>query len=61
MSNMSSNIIVRIFILLLGNILILSLEGLVVLIQCLRLEYYEMFSKYFVGDGLEYKPVKINE
>lgn len=61
MSNLTSNIIAKIFILLVGNILILSLEGLVVLIQCLRLEYYEMFSKYFVGDGLEYKPVKINE
>lgn len=61
MSNLTSNIIAKIFIIMVGNILILSLEGLVVLIQCLRLEYYEMFSKYFVGEGLEYKPVKIND
>lgn len=59
MSGMTTNIVAKIFILIVGNVLILTLEGLVVLIQCLRLEYYEMFSKYFVGDGLEYKPVKI--
>ncbi len=61
MSNLTTNVIAKVFILFVGNLLILSLEGLVVLIQCLRLEYYEMFSKYFVGDGLEYKPVKLND
>ena len=37
--------------LIVGNIVILGLEGLIVFIQSLRLEYYEMFSKYYVGDG----------
>ena len=27
------------------------IEGLIVGIQVLRLEYYEMFSRYFKGDG----------
>lgn len=48
-------------ILLLGNILILSLEGLVVFIQGLRLQYYEMFSKYFGGEGVAYTPLKIEK
>lgn len=48
-------------VLLLGNILILSLEGLVVFIQGLRLQYYEMFSKYFNGDGMAYEPLKIEK
>ncbi|MBE6022906.1 MAG: hypothetical protein E7231_06700 [Cellulosilyticum sp.] len=48
-------------ILVLGNILILVLEGLVVFIQGLRLQYYEMFSKYFGGDGIAYEPLKINK
>ncbi len=37
--------------LVIGNIVILALEGLIVLIQGLRLEYYEMFGKYYTGDG----------
>lgn len=38
----------------LGNILVMVLEGLVVGIQVLRLEYYEMFSRYFTGNGREF-------
>ncbi len=45
-------------ILILGNILIIGLEGLIVTIQGLRLEYYEFFSKFFTGGGREYHPVK---
>jgi V/A-type H+-transporting ATPase subunit I len=60
MSEMTSNIVLKIIILILGNVLILTLEGLVVFIQGLRLEYYEMFSKYFQGDGVAFKPVKIS-
>jgi len=46
-------------ILVLGNIIIIGLEGLIVFIQALRLEYYELFTKYFRGDGIEYVPAKI--
>lgn len=42
-----------------GNALVLGLEGLIVLIQGLRLVYYEMFSKYYTGDGLSYEPVAV--
>ncbi len=51
----------KILIIIIGNILILTLEGLVVFIQGLRLQYYEMFSKYFGGDGIPYTPLKIEE
>jgi len=61
MSEMTTNIILKIIILFLGNILILTLEGLVVFIQGLRLQYYEMFSKYFNGDGIEYDPIKLSK
>ena len=44
----------------LGNIIILCLEGLIVFIQGLRLEYYELFSKYYEGEGIEFSPVKIS-
>lgn len=45
----------------LGNIIILGLEGLIVFIQGLRLEYYELFSKYFEGGGIQFQSVKIND
>ena len=59
-SKMMPNIFLQILILVIGNILILVLEGLIVLIQSLRLHYYEMFSKYFKGGGVAFKPIKLN-
>lgn len=44
----------------LGNLIIIGLEGLIVFIQGLRLEYYELFSKYFKGEGREFDPVKMS-
>jgi V/A-type H+/Na+-transporting ATPase subunit I len=61
MSEMTTNVLLKIIILFLGNVLILTLEGLVVFIQGLRLQYYEMFSKYFNGDGIEYNPIKLSK
>lgn len=45
----------------LGNILVSGLEGLVVGIQVLRLEYYEMFSRFYRGTGREFKPFNRKE
>ena len=59
-SRMMPNIFLQLLVLVIGNILILSLEGLVVLIQSLRLHYYEMFGKYFKGGGVAFKPIKLN-
>lgn len=44
-----------------GNLLIIVLEGLVVFIQGLRLMYYELFSKYFIGEGRLFKALKLEE
>lgn len=49
-----SGIIVQII----GNALVMVLEGLIVGIQVLRLEYYEMFSRYFSGTGKEFVSLK---
>jgi len=43
---------------LLGNIFIIVLEGAIVAIQCLRLEYYEGFSRFFSGKGRAFEPLK---
>ncbi len=45
---------------ILGNIGIILLEGLVVSIQAMRLEYYEFFGKFFEKTGKKYKPIKLN-
>lgn len=43
----------------LGNLFILVLEGAIVAIQVLRLEYYEGFSRFFRGDGREFRPLTL--
>lgn len=43
-------------VIVLGNVLVCALEGLVVGIQVLRLEYYEMFSRFYQGSGREFQP-----
>lgn len=42
----------------LGNVIVMILEGLIVGIQVLRLEYYEMFSRYFTGRGREFMSLR---
>lgn len=46
---------------ILGNIVIIVLEGIVVTIQTLRLEYFEFFKRFFKGGGLPYQPYKLGE
>ncbi len=48
-----------VLVIIVGNIIIITLEGLIVFIQGLRLEYYELFSKYFRGEGVEFDPVRL--
>lgn len=45
---------------IIGNLIVAALEALLVGIQVLRLEYYEMFSRFYIGDGRMYKPVTVN-
>lgn len=44
---------------ILGNVFVLVLEGGIVMIQVMRLQYYEGFSRYFSGDGHEFSPLKL--
>jgi V/A-type H+-transporting ATPase subunit I len=46
---------------IIGNAFVMALEGLIVFIQTMRLQYYEMFSRYYEGGGKEliaYKDIK---
>ncbi len=43
-------------VIVLGNLFVCGMEGLIVGIQVLRLEYYEFFSRFYKGTGREFKP-----
>ena len=46
----------NIIVVIIGNLIVLGMEGLIVGIQGLRLQYYEFFSRFYKGDGREFKP-----
>jgi len=50
--------IAGIAILIIGNAIVIVLEGMIVAIQVIRLQYYEFFSKFFHETGSEFKPFK---
>lgn len=45
---------------ILGNAFVIGLEGFLVAIQVLRLEFYEVFSRFYTGDGKPFKPIMVN-
>ncbi len=45
-------------IVVIGNIVVCAIEGLLVGIQVLRLEFYEMFSRFYEGGGRPFVPVR---
>jgi V/A-type H+-transporting ATPase subunit I len=48
-----------VLILIMGNLLVIGLEGLSAGIQSLRLHYYEFFTKFLRGSGDVYAPVSL--
>ena len=49
-----------IFVLVAGNAIVVVLEGMIVAIQVIRLQYYESFSKFFNETGAEFKPLQFH-
>lgn len=45
-------------VLIVGNGIVVVLEGMIVAIQVIRLQYYEFFSKFFNETGAEFKPLQ---
>ena len=50
----------NVVVLIVGNVFVMCLEGLIVGIQVLRLEFYEIFSRFYSGDGKPYQPAAIS-
>ena len=49
-------VVAAVVVFLLGTAVAFGLEGLIAAIQALRLEYYELFSRVFVGEGVPFHP-----
>lgn len=47
-------------VIIIGNAFVMCLEGLIVGIQVLRLEFYEIFSRNFEGNGKPFEPVEVS-
>ena len=45
-------------VVILGNLFVSGMEGLIVGIQVLRLEYYEMFIRFYKGTGRKFEPFR---
>lgn len=45
---------------ILGNAFVIGMEGFLVAIQVLRLEFYELFSRFYEGNGTPFKPIEID-
>lgn len=47
-------------VLVIGNILVMGIEGLMVCIQVLRLEFYEMFGRFYESGSREFTPALVD-
>lgn len=45
-------------VLIIGNAFVMVMEGMIVAIQIIRLEFYEIFSRFYSGSGKPFEPVK---
>lgn len=57
MANATDNRAAALLILLLGNLLVIMLEGLVVTIQTTRLILFEFFVRFLRGTGRMFRPL----
>ena len=59
LSNVTGSGLWQSIVIIFGNVLVIALEGMVVSIQTVRLEYYEFFTKFFKGGGERFQPLKL--
>jgi V/A-type H+-transporting ATPase subunit I len=46
-------------VLVIGNLFVMAMEGMIVAIQIIRLEFYEVFSRFYEGDGKPFEPIQV--
>jgi V/A-type H+-transporting ATPase subunit I len=60
-SHLTGGGLFSLLIMILGNTVIILLEGMIVAIQVVRLQYYEFFSKFFTETGVEFAPFRFRK
>jgi V/A-type H+-transporting ATPase subunit I len=56
--NLAVGPVFSLIVMIFGNGVIILLEGMIVAIQVVRLQYYEFFSKFFTETGVEFSPFR---
>ncbi len=46
-------------VLVIGNLFVMAMEGMIVAIQIIRLEFYEIFSRFYESDGKPFEPISV--
>lgn len=59
LANMTTQPVIYWIIVVIGNLFVMALEGLFVGIQVLRLEFYEIFSRFFDAEGRPFTPLHV--
>ena len=49
-----------VIVFIIGNLVVMGIEGLLVGIQVLRLEFYEIFNRFYDGSGQSFRPIEIS-
>lgn len=49
-----------VIVFIIGNLVVMGIEGLLVGIQVLRLEFYEIFNRFYDGSGKDFRPIEIS-
>jgi V/A-type H+-transporting ATPase subunit I len=57
-THLAGGAVFSVIIMIFGNVVIILLEGMIVAIQVVRLQYYEFFSKFFTETGVEFSPFR---
>ncbi|MGB5427680.1 MAG: ATPase, partial [Gammaproteobacteria bacterium] len=61
MAESTGNLVAGLLIMLLGNVIVILLEGLVVTIQTTRLVLFEFFIRFLRGSGRTFRPLSMPE
>ncbi len=59
LAELMSSTALFVLVVILGNVFVIALEGLIVGIQALRLNYYEVFSRFYAPTGKKFVPLKL--
>ncbi|ADU23626.1 V-type ATP synthase subunit I [Ruminococcus albus] len=58
--NMANSFAMKPVTLVIGNLFVMAMEGMIVAIQIIRLEFYEVFSRFYESDGKEFVPMSVS-